>query len=66
MCERERSSGFLSIICLLFFESIEKKRNAFSFSSRERKTAENNDHFKSRYVKKRRKNIQFVASYYFV
>ena len=49
---------------LLFFESIEKKRNAFSFSSQERKTAENNDHFKSRYVKKRRKNIQFVASYF--
>ena len=36
-----------------------EKRNAFSFSSQERKTAENNDH-KSRYVKKRRKNIQFV------
>ena len=31
----------------------------FLFSSQERKTAENNDH-KSRYVKKRRKNIQFV------
>ena len=63
MCERERSSGFLSIICF-FSNPSSEKRNAFSFSSRERKTAENNDHFKSRYVKKRRKNIQFVASYF--
>ena len=45
-------------------EPSSEKRNAFSFSSQERKTAENNDHFKSRYVKKRRKNIQFVASYF--
>ena len=43
MCERERSSGFLSIICF-FSNPSSEKRNAFSFSSRERKTAENNDH----------------------
>ena len=35
-----------------------EKETFLSFSS-QRKTAENNDH-KSRYVKKRRKNIQFV------
>ena len=43
MCERERSSGFLSIIC--FFSNPSRRNETLSPSVRkERKTAENNDH----------------------